>query len=204
MTRGKLIVVSGFSGAGKGTVMNELINRYDNYRLSVSATTRKPRPGEAEGVSYFFKSVEEFEKMIEDNRLVEYAKYVDNYYGTPKSFVEENLNAGMDVILEIEIQGAMKVKEQYPDAILMFITPPCAKELRNRLVNRGTETEEVIEKRMKQAALEAKGVEKYDYIVVNDNLSECVETVDNIVKSEHNRTSDRISIIEGIRAELEK
>lgn len=204
MTRGKLIVVSGFSGAGKGTVMNELINRYDNYRLSVSATTRNPRPGETEGVSYFFKSVEEFEKMIEDNRLVEYAKYVDNYYGTPKSFVEENLDAGMDVILEIEIQGAMKVKEQYPDAILMFITPPSAKELRNRLVNRGTETEEVIEKRMKQAAFEAKGVEKYDYIVVNDNLSECVEMVDNIVKSEHNRTSDRISIIEDIRAELEK
>ena len=126
--RGILIVVSGFSGAGKGTVMKEMMRRYDNYALSISATTRKPRPGEENGREYFFKTVEEFEKMIAKDELIEYARYVDNYYGTPKSYVQEQLDAGKDVILEIEIQGALKVKEKFPDTLLLFVTPPTSGE----------------------------------------------------------------------------
>ena len=204
MSRGKLIVVSGFSGAGKGTVMKEIMNTYDNYALSVSATTRCPRPGEVEGISYFFKTDDEFRQMIEKDELIEYAGYVGHYYGTPKHFVEKNLDEGKDVFLEIEIQGALKVKEKYPDAVLMFITPPDAKTLRERLVNRGTESMDVIEKRLARAAEEANGVEAYDYIVINDNLQECVEMVDRIVKCEHNRTSERMSIINSIRNDLTK
>ena len=204
MSRGKLIVVSGFSGAGKGTVMKEIMNTYDNYALSVSATTRSPRPGEVEGISYFFKTDDEFRQMIEKDELIEYAGYVGHYYGTPKHFVEKNLDEGKDVFLEIEIQGALKVKEKYPDAVLMFITPPDAKTLRERLVNRGTESMDIIEKRLARAAEEANGVEAYDYIVINDNLQECVEMVDRIVKCEHNRTSERMSIINSIRNDLSK
>ena len=204
MSRGKLIVVSGFSGAGKGTVMKEIMSQYDNYALSVSATTRAPRPGEIEGISYFYKTEEEFQRMIDNDELIEYAGYVGHFYGTPKEFVEQKLSEGRDVFLEIEIQGAMKIKEKYPDSILMFITPPDAQTLRNRLVNRGTETIDVIEKRLARAAEEAAGVEAYDYIVINDNLQDCVEMVDRIVKSEHNRTSERMCIIESIREDLAK
>lgn len=202
MRKGKLVIISGFSGAGKGTVMKSLVSTRDNYALSVSATTRAPREGEVEGVSYFYKTVEEFEQMIAKNDFLEYACYVGNYYGTPKSFVEQKRNEGKDVLLEIEIQGAMKVKADNPDAILIFITTKDAATLRARLVGRGTETQEVIDKRMARAAEEALGVEDYDYIVVNDILEDCVETVDRIVRSEHNRTSDKISIIEEIRQDL--
>lgn len=202
MSRGKLIVVSGFSGSGKGTVMNRLVERYDNYALSVSATTRAPRPGEVEGVSYFYKTDEEFQMMIERDELVEYAGYVGHYYGTPRAFVEENLSTGKDVLLEIEIQGAMKIKARFPDAVLLFITPPSAKVLKDRLIGRGTETMDVIDQRLARAVKEAEGVEAYDYIVVNDILEDCVETVDRIIKSEHNRTSDRINLIYNIRDEL--
>ena len=202
MRKGKLVIISGFSGAGKGSVMKSLVSTRDNYALSVSATTRAPREGEVEGVSYFYKTVEEFEQMIAKNDFLEYACYVGNYYGTPKSFVEQKRNEGKDVLLEIEIQGAMKVKADNPDAILIFITTKDAKTLRDRLVGRGTETQEVIDKRLARAAEEALGVEDYDYIVVNDILEDCVETVDRIVRSEHNRTSDKISIIEEIRQDL--
>lgn len=204
MNRGKLVIVSGFSGAGKGTIMKKLVSEKDNYALSVSATTRKPREGEVEGNSYFFKTVEEFEQMIKENAFLEYARYVDNYYGTPKAFVEQMMNEGKDVLLEIEIQGAMKVKKAYPDAILIFITTKDADTLRQRLIGRGTETEDVINKRLVRAKEEALGVEDYNYIVVNDILEDCVETVDRIVRSEHNRTSDKISIIEEIRRDLSK
>ena len=132
--KGILIVVSGFSGAGKGTLMKRLLEDYDDYALSVSATTRSPRPGEEDGREYFFKSVEEFEKMIAQDELIEYAKYVNNYYGTPKEYVMQQLEEGKDVILEIEIQGALKVKEKYPDTLLLFVTPPGARELKERLV----------------------------------------------------------------------
>ena len=160
--KGILIVVSGFSGAGKGTLMNRLLKEYDDYALSISATTRKPRAGEADGREYFFKTMEEFEKMIAEDALIEYARYVDNYYGTPKAYVEQKLEEGKDVILEIEIQGALKVKEKFPDTLLLFVTPPDANTLKNRLVGRGTETMDVIESRMKRAKEEAKGIENYD------------------------------------------
>ena len=173
--KGILIVVSGFSGSGKGTIMRELLKKYDNYALSVSATTRVPRPGEEEGREYFFKSTEEFEKMIAKDELIEYARYVDNYYCTPRVYVEEQLEAGKDVVLEIEIQGALKVKEKFPDTLLLFVTPPSAQELRSRLVGRGTETMDVIEYRMSRAKEEAEGMEKYDYLIINDDLMECVE-----------------------------
>lgn len=135
--RGILIVVSGFSGAGKGTLMKELMKRYEEtYALSVSATTRNPREGEVDGREYFFKTTEEFEKMIAKEELIEYARYVENYYGTPRTYVEQQLEAGKDVILEIEIQGALKVKERFPDTLLLFVTPPSAKELRRRQIGR--------------------------------------------------------------------
>ena len=153
--KGILIVVSGFSGSGKGTIMKRLLEKYDNYALSVSATTRSPRPGEEDGRDYFFRTVEEFEKMIAKDELIEYAKYVDNYYGTPRAYVEEQLQSGKDVILEIEIQGALKVKEKFPETLLLFVTPPSAKELKNRLVGRGTESMDVIEFRMNRAKEEA-------------------------------------------------
>ena len=158
--QGILIVVSGFSGAGKGTIMKALTERYEGYALSVSATTRSPRPGEEDGKAYFFKSVEEFEQMIADGALIEYARYVSNYYGTPRSYVEEQLAAGHDVILEIEIQGARKIKEQYPDAVLLFVTTNDAQTLKDRLTGRGTESEEVIRNRLLRAAQEAEGIEE--------------------------------------------
>ena len=204
MSKGKLVVVSGFSGAGKGTVMNELVSTRDNYALSVSATTRNMRPGEINGKSYFFKTTEEFEKMIANDELIEYANYVGNYYGTPKAFVEQKMAEGKDVLLEIEIQGALKIKEKFKDAVLIFITTKDAATLKSRLEGRGTETAEVIEMRLKRATEEAQGVEAYDYIVVNDILEDCVETVDRIIKNEHNRTSEKISIIEEIRKDLSK
>ena len=170
--RGILIVVSGFAGSGKGTLMKELLAQFDNYALSISATTRKPRGTEVHGVGYFFKTTEEFEKMIAQDELIEYANYVGNYYGTPKAYVEEQLENGKDVILEIEIQGALKVKEQFPETLLLFVTPPNAKILKERLVGRGTETMEVIEKRMRRAAEEAEGIPAYDYILIKDDLDE--------------------------------
>ena len=137
MNKGILVVVSGFSGAGKGTVMKRLMEKYDDYALSVSATTRKPRPGEEDGREYFFRTRDEFEKLIEEDALLEYARYVENYYGTPRSYVEEQLQAGRNVILEIEIQGAMKIKEKIPEALLVFVTPPTVEELERRLTGRG-------------------------------------------------------------------
>lgn len=200
--RGILLVVSGFSGAGKGTLMKELLHRYENYALSVSATTRKPREGEEEGREYFFKTREEFEQMIADGELIEYACYVGNYYGTPKAYVEQKLKEGRDVILEIEIQGARKVKERFPDTVLLFVSPPNAEELRRRLTKRGTESPEVIENRLSRAVEEADGIEDYDYFVINDDLDACVEHVHRIVRCERSRTSRCGEQIENIREEL--
>ncbi|MBP3277978.1 MAG: guanylate kinase [Butyrivibrio sp.] len=200
--KGIIIVVSGFSGAGKGTVMKALTAKYDKYALSVSATTRNPRPGEENGREYFFVSNEEFEKLIKENGLIEHAGYVDHYYGTPRKFVEDQLDAGKDVILEIEIQGALQIKEQYPEAVLLFIMPPSAKELKKRLTGRGTETEEVIAQRLKRAREESVGIEKYDYIVVNDDLDECVEQVHDIISAAHMAPSRNLDFINTIRNEL--
>ena len=201
--KGILTVVSGFSGAGKGTIMKELMKKYsEQYALSVSATTRAPRCGETDGVEYFFKSREEFEQMIADEALIEYAQYVGNYYGTPKAYVEEQLNAGKDVILEIEIQGALKVKKRFPDTLLLCVTPPSADELKKRLIGRGTETMDVIESRLARALEEAEGIEEYDYLVINDVLDECVEEVHEIIQNEHYRVSRNIEAINTMRDEL--
>ena len=212
MKKGILVVASGFSGAGKGTIMKKLMSEHcENYALSISATTRAPRPGEAHGVDYFFITTEEFEAMIEHDELVEYAKYVSNYYGTPRAYVEEQLNAGKNVILEIEIQGALKIKEKFPDTVLMFITAPSAEELKNRLIGRGTETQEVIDARLSRAYEESLGVENYDYLVVNDDLEECVALVNEIIYKEgekdtfdmeEHRVSANIEFINNMRKEL--
>ena len=169
-SKGILLVISGFAGTGKGTLVQELLKRYDNYALSVSATTRDPRPGEEDGVHYFFKTKEEFEQMIQEKKLIEYACYVGNYYGTPKEYVQEQLENGKDVILEIEIQGALKIKEQFPETLLLFMVPPSAQVLEDRLRGRGTETEEVVQKRLRRAVEEAEFIEKYNYLIVNDDL----------------------------------
>nr|WP_294492159.1 guanylate kinase [uncultured Mediterraneibacter sp.] len=203
--KGILTVVSGFSGSGKGTLMKELLARYpDRYALSISATTRMPRQGEADGREYFFVSRDEFEKMIAKGELIEYAKYVENYYGTPRGYVEKMLDEGRDVILEIEIQGALNVKKLFPDTLLLFVTPPNAGELKKRLVGRGTESMEVIESRMNRACEEAQGMECYDYLIINDRLDECVEKMHDIIRGEHLRSSRNREFIEEIRKDLER
>ena len=178
--KGQLIVISGFSGAGKGTVVKELVGRY-GYSLSISATTRAPRPGEVDGKDYYFKTEAEFRNLIDYNGLIEWAQYVDNYYGTPKKFVEDEIAAGRDVILEIEVQGASIVRKQYPDAMLLFITTKDVETLRERLTGRGSETEEQVAKRIRRAAEEAEMIGNYDYIIVNDDLNTCIDTVHSVI-----------------------
>lgn len=194
MEKGILVVASGFSGAGKGTILKKLMSEYGkDYALSVSATTRNPRPGEEHGREYFFLTTEEFESMIKADALVEYAKYVSNYYGTPKAYVEEQLNMGKNVILEIEIQGALKIKEKFPETVLLFISTPNANELKSRLIGRGTETQDVIEARLSRAYEESLGVENYDYLVVNDDLEECVSLVNEIISKEKTQETDAVA-----------
>ena len=200
--QGILVVVSGFSGAGKGTLMKELLKRYDNYALSVSATTRQPREGEKDGEDYFFVNREYFQQMIEEGRLVEYAQYVNHYYGTPRDYVEKKMAEGKDVILEIEIQGALKVKKRFPDALLIFVTPPSAGELRRRLVGRGTETIEVINARLRRAAEEASGMEAYDYLLINDEIDACVEQMHQLITLQHSKTSYHLDFLSRMREEL--
>lgn len=200
--RGILVVVSGFSGAGKGTLMKRLMEKYDNYALSVSATTRDPRPGEEHGREYFFHTKKEFEELILEDALVEYAQYVDNYYGTPKAYVEKQLNMGKDVILEIEIQGALKVKKKMPNTLLLFVTPPNAEELKRRLINRGTESLEVIESRLSRASEEAKGMSEYDYILINDVIEDCVDHMHSIIQSQHDAVRNRQEFIKKITDEI--
>jgi len=201
--KGLLIVVSGFSGSGKGTIMKQLLKKYEEqYALSVSATTRQPRPGEVDGREYFFRTTEQFEEMIGQDALIEYAQYVGNYYGTPKAYVEQQLAAGKDVILEIEIQGALKVKKKFPDTLLLFVTPPSVDVLRERLIGRGTEDAETVKKRLGRAIEEADGVEEYDYLVVNDDLDTCVEEVHSVIQMEKLRVSRNINFINEIKSEL--
>ena len=198
--KGILIVVSGFSGAGKGTLMKEIMKQYDNYALSISATTRAPREGEVHGKEYFFSTVDEFEKMIANNELIEYAKYVDNYYGTPRAYVEQKLEEGKDVILEIEIQGALKVKEKFPETLLLFVTPPTVEELRRRLIGRGTETMEVIENRMKRAVEESEDMDQYDYLVINDQISQGADEFVSILTAAECRVEKRKNMLKGVFA----
>ena len=212
MKKGILLVVSGFSGAGKGTLMKKLLEKHANdYALSISATTRLPRPGEVNGREYFFVTKDEFRRMIDQDELIEYASYVDNFYGTPRKYVEEQLQAGKNVILEIEIQGALKVKEKLPETRLFFITAPSADELKNRLEGRGTETKEVIEARLSRAYEESLGIEQYDYFVINDEVDRAVEELHTLVmnecngatpKNDSNRTSLNTEYINKVRKEL--
>ncbi len=195
--KGILAVISGFSGAGKGTLVSELVKRY-GYAISISATTRPPRDGETEGKEYFFKTKEEFKQMIKEGKLIEYAKYVDNYYGTPKDYVLSQINNGRDVLLEIEMQGALQVKENFSDVSLIFITPPNAEELKRRLVNRGTETADIINKRIARAVEECSYMNKYDYIVVNDNLNTCVEQMHGLLQSLHFTKNNQELLIKSI------
>ncbi len=200
---GRLVVISGFSGAGKGTVSKALVNEY-GYSLSVSMTTRKPREGEVDGKDYFFKQKEDFLRLIDYNGFIEYARYVDHYYGTPRKYVEDQLEAGRTVILEIEVQGAIKIKKQYPDAILIFITAPSAGVLKKRLTGRGTESDELVEKRMRRAAEEAETMTTYEYLVCNeeDRLEECVEQIHCIIEAESCRMSYRQDLVNDLKNSL--
>lgn len=198
-----LVVVSGFSGAGKGTMMKRLLEKYpENYALSVSATTRDPRPGEADGREYFFVSTEEFEAMIAKNELIEHARYVNHYYGTPSGYVQKQQDAGRDVLLEIELQGALQIRERYPEALLIFIAPPSAKELKRRLTGRGSETEDVIAARLKRAVEESEYMEAYDYLLINDDLETCVESLHRLIAGQHTRSREQISFIRQMKSEL--
>lgn len=201
--KGSLIVISGFSGAGKGTVAKRLVKDY-GYSLSVSATTRAPRENEVDGVDYYFKSEADFKNLIDYNGFIEYARYVDNYYGTPRAFVERELAAGNNVILEIEVQGALNIKSQYPDAILIFITAPSVEALKARLIGRGTEEAAVVAKRMSRASEEAEQMTDYEYIVVNDDLDECIQSVHAIVVSKRCELSQNLDFIDETRKGFEQ
>ena len=195
---GVLAVISGFSGAGKGTLMKALLEKYDNYALSISATTRNPREGEVDGREYFFVTEDRFKEMMEQDALIEYAQYVNHYYGTPKEYVLNQMEQGKDVLLEIEIQGALKVKERFPEAILIFVMPPNAEELKRRLIGRGTESMDVINARLRRAVEEAEGMDSYDYILINDEISSCTEQLHKMIAVQHSRVSnnlDRKSVV---------
>lgn len=199
--KGVLIVISGFSGVGKGTVVKKLIEKYQ-YSLSVSATTRAPRPGEVDGQDYHFKTVEEFQNLIDYNGFIEWAQYVENYYGTPRKYVEDELEKGHNVILEIEVQGAMHIKEQYPDAVLIFLTAPDAETLKQRLEGRGTEDAKVIAKRLKRAYEETDDMPQYDYLVVNDDLDICVDEVHAVILAESFKAEKHKQYIHKMKEEL--
>lgn len=202
MNRGILVVVSGFSGAGKGTVMRALLDTYGEYALSISATTRPPREGEQDGIEYFFKTRDAFEKMISGGELIEWAEYVGNYYGTPKAYVEKCLAEGKNILLEIEMQGGMLVKEKYPDAVLIFVSAPSARTLYERLSGRGTETEATIWKRMERAGEEANYMKQYDYLVINDQLEDAVRQIHTIIRSERRKTKYYIPFVDQMKQEL--
>ena len=200
--RGVLTVISGFSGAGKGTLVRKLIDEYDNYSLSISMTTRAPREGEQNGVHYFFIDKPTFEENIKSGKMLEYAEYQGNYYGTPKEYVEQQLSAGNDVILEIEYLGAFQVKKMLPEALLLFVTPPSAEELLRRLRGRHTETEEQIRGRMKRAIEEADIVDKYEFILLNDDLDTCVRETHEIIQNAKYSVSRNAAFIDEIKREL--
>lgn len=202
MKQGLLFVVSGPSGAGKGTICKRLMNRVE-IDLSVSMTTRKPRQGENEGSSYYFVTQEKFFQIRDQNGFLEYANVYDNYYGTPKELVLEKLKQGKDVVLEIDIQGALQIRKNYPNGIFIFILPPSMAELRKRITGRGSETEEAINRRLGSALKEVSYIDKYDYCVVNGELKEAVDRVAAIVTAEHSRVSaDIYSLIEQYKEEL--
>jgi len=199
--KGILLIISGPSGAGKGTVVNNLIGKGD-YALSISATTRKPRSYEQEGVHYFFKEKQEFIKMIDNNEFIEYACFCDNYYGTPRTYVEKELLNGINVILEIEVQGALQVKEKYPEAVLIFMLPPSIEVLKNRLEGRGTEEKAAIEKRIIRAIEELEFFPEYEYLVINDEVEKAADDIELIVKNEKMRTFRNLDKIVEFKGEI--
>lgn len=178
----RIVIISGYSGCGKGTVISRLMEKYGNYAFSVSMTTRDPRDNEIDGVHYHFVTNERFEKMISEAGFLEYAGYTDNYYGTPAAFVHENLAAGRDVLLDIEVQGAMQIREKIPEAILIFVSTPTAAELENRLVSRGTETPARVSKRLKRAVEESTEIWRYDHFVINDTVEEAADMINGIIR----------------------
>lgn len=196
--KGKLIVISGPSGAGKSTVVAEAIKGRQDVCFSTSVTTRSPRPGEVDGREYFFIDRERFDEMVEKDELLEYAVYVSNCYGTPRAFVEEKLAEGLNVLLDIEVQGARQVREKVPDSVKIFVVPPTLEELRRRLVNRGTESAEAIENRLARARQEYGEATFYDYIIVNDDLAVAAQELTAIITAEHCRAADRMEYLENI------
>ena len=203
--RGLLIVLSGPSGVGKGTVRAAIFSKEEQkFVYSISATTRLPRTGETDGVDYFFKTREEFEQMIQNKQLLEYAEYVGNYYGTPLEYVENTLATGKDVFLEIDVQGAIQVRELMPDGVFIFLTPPDLNELESRIVNRGTDSDEVIAKRMKTAREELELMKYYDYSVVNDTVDNAVQKIEAIIQTEHLRIIRNLDNIEELEEILDE
>jgi guanylate kinase len=198
---GLLVVVSGPSGTGKGTLLGNIKQRETNVKFSVSATTRSPRNGEIEGVNYYFKTHEEFDSMIKNGELVEWVKYCDNYYGTPKKCIEDTIKSGFDCFLEIEVEGALNIKTIYPDCVSIFILPPSFEELRRRIEDRGTEKTEVIDKRMEKALKEMRFVDRYDYVVVNDDIEEATNSIISIEASEKLKFKRNTNILESIGIE---
>ena len=203
--RGLLIVLSGPSGVGKGTVRAAIFSKGEQkFVYSISATTRQPRTGETDGVDYFFKTREEFEQMIQNKQLLEYAEYVGNYYGTPLEYVENTLEQGKDVFLEIDVQGAIQVRELMPEGVVIFLTPPDLNELESRIVNRGTDSDEVIAKRMKTAREELELMKYYDYSVVNDTVDNAVQKIEAIIQTEHLRIVRNLDTIEELEEILDE
>lgn len=190
--KGILFILSGPSGVGKGTVRRELFAKANDLKYSISMTTREKRAGETDGVDYFYKSKEEFETLIEKNQLLEYAQFVNNYYGTPRKYVEDTLAAGHDVFLEIEVQGALQVKENFPEGVFIFLFPPSLEELKNRIVSRGTESKELVLQRLREARKEIEMMDAYNYVVVNDHVDSAVSKIQSIIQSEHCKR-DRIA-----------
>jgi len=201
--RGLLIVISGFSGVGKGTLVKELLNRYpDEFALSISATTRKPREGEVDGVHYFFKEKEEFQQLIKEDRLMEYAVYNGNYYGTPQDFVYDSMKSGKNIILEIDIQGGFQIKAKYPETCLFYIVPPSAKDLLTRLNGRGTETKEEISKRLHRAIEETNAMDKYDRVFVNDDFEDCLNRIYTAIKNQQKSRDNILNFSYQLKEEL--
>lgn len=201
-SKGLLVVISGFSGSGKSSIVKKLISEYDNYSLSISVTTRPSRPREVDGREYFFVDRNRFLNMIKNDELLEYATYVDHLYGTPRAFVENERDKGKDTLLEIELNGAMKVKSRCPEAILVFVIPPSVEELIRRLKKRGTESDSVIKKRLLRAGEEVDSLLFYDYILVNDHLETSVKRLHDLINAEHMKYSEQIDVVRRIRKEL--
>ena len=183
--KGILFILSGPSGVGKGTVRQRLFEQETHLKYSVSATTREKRAGEQEGIDYFYTTKEQFEAMIQNGELLEHAQYVENYYGTPRAYVEEQLEKGNDVFLEIEVQGALQVKENFPEGVFIFLFPPSLEELKNRIIGRGTESDELVRNRLKEAEKEISMMSEYDYVVVNDDVDQAVQKIKAVITSEH-------------------